>query len=290
MVRVTGIHRLGLGVPALQPASDFYLHRWGMDSAGSDGDERTFRSKGCGHGDLLLRRSDEATLDHIALSVASEADLDALLATVERAGFAVAQQPRRGQRPGEALLAAVDDRDGNRVELVVPAPAAEATARADDAAADGPRKLGHVVLWTPRPDAQEAFYALLGFRVSDRTHIGMSFLRCNTDHHTIAFVRSARGRTGLQHAAFDVGSIDNVMRAYGRLRDEGIACIWGVGRHGPGNNVFSYYRDPANNVVEFYGDMETVPLAEDVATRVWGAEHKGDVWGVAGAPPEPFRD
>lgn len=293
MVRVTGIHRLGLRVPELQTVCNFYLHHWGMDRDESDRDERSFRSKGSGHGDLVLRRGDEAMLDHVALSVRSEEELEALVASVERAGFAVAQRPRRGQRAGEALVAAVDDRDGNRVELVVPAAGTEPEPEPgpdSDPAPLGPRKLGHVVLWTPRPEAQEAFYALLGFHVTDRTHLGMSFLRCNSDHHTLAFVQSARGRTGLQHAAFDIGSIDNVMRAFGRLRDQGVACIWGVGRHGPGNNVFSYYRDPANNVVEFYGDMETVPVDEHVETRFWGPEHKGDIWGVAGAAPEPFRD
>ena len=57
------------------------------------------------------------------------------------------------------------------------------------------------------------------------------------------------GRRGerLQHIAFDVGSLDNVMRNFARLRGLEVECAWGVGRHGPGNNVFSYYTDPAGN-------------------------------------------
>ena len=288
-MKVSGIHSLGLRVPDLQAAHDFYLHNWGMGLAGSESDARYFQSKGCDHVDLTLRKGHDAVLDHVALAVRSEDDLHAALDALERAGHPVEQKRQRDPMPGEAFTTTIRDPDGNRVELVVPAKSS-GTQPVTEGAAIGPRKLGHVVLWTPQLQKQEAFYSLLGFQVADRTHLGMSFLRCNTDHHSIAFAGSAHGRTGLQHAAFDVGSLDNVMREFGRLRTEGIACIWGVGRHGPGNNIFSYYQDPAGHVVEFYGDMETVPEADEIEPRFWGPEHKGDIWGVAGAPPEPFLD
>ena len=103
-------------------------------------------------------------------------------------------------------------------------------------------------------------------------------------------MKSKTGRTGVQHIAFDVGSLDNVMRNFGRLRDQGLDCAWGVGRHGPGNNIFSYYADPAGNFVEYYGDMEVFPVDDLVEARIWGPEHKGDIWGVAGIPPLAFRE
>jgi len=146
------------------------------------------------------------------------------------------------------------------------------------------------VLWTPQRKEQEAFYTSLGFKVTDRTHAGMSFMRCNRDHHTLALVDSKDNRTGTQHTSFDVGTIDNVMREYGRLREAGVECIWGVGRHGPGRNVFSYYTDPCGNVVEFYGDMDEFTDHVDGEPRFWGPEHKGDVWGVAGRPPLSFTE
>jgi catechol-2,3-dioxygenase len=288
MARVTGLHRLGLLVHDLGKVGEFYHEHWGMKRDGSDGREMFFRSQGTDHSDVMLRKGEDPRLDHVALSVASEADLRAILENIERAAHPVAQPPRKGTRPDEALVAAVNDLDGNRIELIVSSSSVKPKEAADPA--KGPKRLGHVVLWTPQPERQEAFYALLGFQVSDRTHVGMSFLRCNTDHHTIAFVRSSSGRSGLQHAAFDVGSLDAVMRGFGRLRDAGIACIWGVGRHGPGNNIFSYYTDPVNNIVEYYGDMEQVPVTETVDVRHWGPEHKGDVWGVAGPPPPAFRN
>lgn len=288
MMRVAGLYRLELIVPDLGAAEDFYLRHWAMEPAGGSGESRCLRSKAATHPDLLLRRGDAAGLGHIGLSVKSSEDLDALSEQLASRGFALLEKPRQGQRSDEARVAAVSDPDGNRVELIVPADPGSASS--PDAAVTGPRRLGHVVLWTPQQPDMEAFYAALGFQVTDRTHIGMSFLRCNADHHSMALVHSRQGRTGLQHAAFDVGSIDSVMREYGRLRAEGIECIWGVGRHGPGNNVFAYYLDPAGNVVEFYGDMEDWPEAEHVEPRIWGPEHRGDIWGVAGPPPLPFRE
>ncbi|MDB5750032.1 MAG: hypothetical protein JWP65_453 [Ramlibacter sp.] len=284
MAKVSGLHRVGVRVPDLAAACDFYERVWSMEPVIAIAGERGFRSQGENHADLMLAAGDTAGLDHLGLAVASEADLHALLERVGRAGHAVLSAPGQGVLAGDRLVAAVADADGNRVELIVPSePSGPRATRSK-------RHLGHAVLWTPQVQAQEAFYALIGFSVSDRTHMGMSFLRCNTDHHSVALAASRNGRKGLQHMAFDIGGVDEVMREYARLRAAGAECIWGVGRHGPGNNVFAYFRDPAGLVVEYYGDMERVESVEVTQARFWGPEHKGDIWGIAGAPPMQFRD
>jgi catechol 2,3-dioxygenase-like lactoylglutathione lyase family enzyme len=288
MARVKGLYRLGLRVPDLATMDDFYEHQWRLERIGSDNDQIFFQSNAVAHADFALRKAAEAGLDYIAFEVASEDELHAILEQAGRAGTPIAERLKRGTRPGDALVAAIIDLDGNRIELVVPKPSE--ISRGSGGSGEGPKRLGHVVLWTPRVEHSEAFYRALGFQVSDRTHVGMSFLRCNTDHHTVAFVRSNAGRAGLQHVAFDIGSLDAVMKGFARLRSAGTACIWGVGRHGPGNNIFSYYEDPLRNIVEYYSDMEKVALTDDdLQARFWGAEHKGDIWGVAGPPPSPFR-
>lgn len=290
MSRVAGLYRVGLAVPNLEETARFYETNWAMEPVDAEGGRRRFRSRGQDHSDLVLSGiapQEQARLDHVALAVRTEKELRDIVARVAQAGHPVLQACTPGRRPEERAWAAVEDLDGNRIELVVPTQAASAAAQQGAGRA---RHLGHVVLWTPQIEQQEAFYALLGFQVSDRTHIGMSFLRCNHDHHSLALARSSQGRRGLQHVAFDVGGIDEVMREYGRLKQGGDECIWGVGRHGPGNNVFAYYQDPAGNVVEFYGDMETVESPDVPEARYWGPEHKGDIWGVAGGPPRPFRD
>lgn len=256
-----------------------------MTLAEESDDTLSFRSAGEDHPDLELHRAEAGGIDHIALSVENEAALRQLVDTVADAGHEIVREISLDRRLGSGLSAAVQDVEGNRIELVVPG-SGEASLSSERSPG---RRLGHVVLWTSRIGEQEAFYALLGFQVSDRTHIGMSFLRCNLDHHSIALVSGRSGQRGLQHVAYDIGTVDDVMREYARLREDGVECIWGVGRHGPGNNVFSYFRDPGGNVVENYGDMEKVDDPEVSEARFWGPEHKGDVWGVAGPPPRAFR-
>lgn len=288
MERASGLYRVGLRVSDIEVASSFYQKSWGMDLADGQSEERSLRSCGEDHADLILYAADGAGLDHIALEVESESSLRTLLKQIEDAGHRVVRPVEPGTRPGELLTGEVHDLDGNRLLLVVRALGEKG---ATPALSDGrpKRRLGHVVLWTTRVKEQEAFYASLGFQVSDRSHIGMSFLRCNKDHHSIALARSCGSQVGLQHVAYDIGTIDDVMREFGRLREDGVECIWGVGRHGPGNNVFSYYRDPAGNVIENYGDMEECADEGAIQARYWGPENRGDVWGVAGPPPMPFR-
>lgn len=284
--RVTSLYRLALQVPDLEEAKAFYANVWKLHLTGEDAGVASFRSAAVDHDDLIFSEG-ERSIDHVAFEVASLTDLATLTERLERAGFPSLPRLTRPLDNGQAT-ASFTDPDGRRVELVV----ADCPPHPLEAGNDplAPLRIGHVVFWTKNQQQTENFYRLLGFQITDRTHIGMSFLRCNTDHHTLALVKSDHGKTGLQHIAFDVGSIDNVMKNFGRLRDLNVECVWGVGRHGPGNNIFSYYSDPAGNFVEYYGEMDLYPLDNVGEPHIWGPEHKGDVWGVAGIPPQAFRE
>jgi catechol 2,3-dioxygenase-like lactoylglutathione lyase family enzyme len=285
--RVTGLHRLTLRVPDVRRLGEFYRDVWGTYLVHAGEDRWDLQCRDSVHVDLSIVQGEPTGLASLALRIDEAARLGEVLAAAERAGATVLEAPARSRLRSDETVAAFADLDGNRIELVwlegprLPAP------RADRGF--GPRKLGHVVLWTPRIEAMESFYAAIGLQVTDRTAIGMSFLRCNADHHSVALVRS-KGRTGMQHVAYDVGTIDAVMREKGRLTAAGLECIWGPGRHGPGNNVFSYYRDPAGNIIEFYGELQQFPEGEPVGEPVyWGPEHRGDIWGLAGPPPAEFH-
>jgi len=58
------------------------------------------------------------------------------------------------------------------------------------------------------------------------------------------------------------------MRGSGRMIDAGFPIAWGVGRHGPGDNVFSYFIDPVGTVIEYTADRKLsinksdTPIAE----------------------------
>ena len=83
-------------------------------------------------------------------------------------------------------------------------------------------KIGHVVVNVRDVARSVRFYTeVLGFEVSDiypheMVPGGMAFLRCNPDHHGIALVGSlsaASDNVELNHIAFEVGSLDEVLRA-----------------------------------------------------------------------------
>src|SRR6185312_13247239 len=93
-------------------------------------------------------------------------------------------------------------------------------------------KLGHVVLNVTDLERAVKFYTqVLGFSVSDvypqeMVPGGMVFMRCNADHHGVALVGSLI-RTSesfeLNHLAFEVATLDEVVRARDHLRRHGIA-------------------------------------------------------------------
>lgn len=43
-----------------------------------------------------------------------------------------------------------------------------------------------------------------------------------------------------------------------RVTDFGARLEWGIGRHGPGHNIFSYHRDAAGNLVEVFTEIDVV--------------------------------
>ena len=151
--------------------------------------------------------------------------------------------------------------------------------------ADRPLRLAHVNLNSTDVDAATAFYEnALGFRLTDRSK-AMAFVRCNSDHHAVVISESPVN--GLNHIAFLMPDLESVMRGSGRMIDAGFPIGWGVGRHGPGDNVFAYFIDPTGFVVEYTAEV----LQVDDSYSVKGAEYwvwppgRTDQWGIA--PPKP---
>lgn len=286
MVRVAGLAHIALNVTDLAAATDFYTEQWGLRLVETDGNRSYLKAADPRHHAVSIEAAPERSMRHVAFEVRHREDLDEAVARAGAYGGGVVREPAEASEPGHRYSAVLYDPDGNVIELLW---GAEKVSDQHTGPIVTPRKLGHVVLNTPNGPDMEQFYAFLGLMVSDRTSRGMAFLRCNTDHHTLALVNSRR--TGLQHAAFDVVHMDNVMRALAALERSGTPCIWGPGRHGPGHNIFTYYTDPAGNILELYAEMEQVEEADDtpLEEKFWGPDHRGDVWGFAGPAPSFFR-
>lgn len=152
-----------------------------------------------------------------------------------------------------------------------------------------PRKVSHVVLNTPDMEGLEAWYCrVLGFRVSDYSADQMVFLRCASDHHSIALVRGHY--PAINHVAFELPSLNEYMRSIGRMRQKGVHATWGPGRHGPGDNPFAYYVSPSGFCIEFTSEVQQIDEATHQA-QVWPRDvpEKMDQWMTAGPPTTAQR-
>ena len=118
-----------------------------------------------------------------------------------------------------------------------------------------PLKLGHVAFAMQDPAAMANFYEnILGFRTSDWIGDYFVFLRCNPDHHTVNFIRGDSFH--LRHFAFELRDMAHVQTACDILGERRIPVMAGPLRHGPGHNVAVYHRNPADQVVEVYIEMD----------------------------------
>jgi catechol 2,3-dioxygenase len=142
------------------------------------------------------------------------------------------------------------------------------------------RKLGHVVLKARDLERSVDFYTrVLGFKVSDvypesMMAGGMAFLRANTDHHCLALVGGAGAGSGnreLHHIAFEVATLDEVVRAREHLREHGVKIDFD-GRRRAGCQVAVEFRDPDHHSIEIY----------------WGLDQVGSDGKVR--PPEEWRE
>lgn len=127
-------------------------------------------------------------------------------------------------------------------------------------------KIGHVVLNVRDMERAVHFYTqILGFSVSDVYHEemmpgGMVFMRCSSDHHGVALVGSMKDRSEnieLNHLAFEVATLDEVLRAADHLRKHNVKIDF-EGRRRAGVQIAVEFRDPDNHRLEIYWGVDQV--------------------------------
>ena len=143
-----------------------------------------------------------------------------------------------------------------------------------------PRRLSHVLLFTPDVPRQIAFHSdVLGLRLSDRSGDIIAFMHAPhaSEHHLVAFAKS--GAPGLHHSSWDVGSIDDIGLGAEYMRAQGHVKGWGVGRHVLGSNYFYYVQDPWGSWAEYSFDIDFVPVDVDWPAADHPPEDSFYVWG-----------
>ena len=264
---------------------DFYVDNWGLKILSETNSEVLFRGTGPEQYVYGLRQDDTYGIDYINFGMTSRERVDRLYQQVIAAGGKVLGKPGAVTTPGGGYGFEVLDPDNRRLRIV--ADVAEHAHTSDEI--DKPRKVTHVVLNTPRMEDAQSFYdKLLGFRVSDFSANQMVFLRCSSDHHAIALNRG--DYASANHVAFEMSSIDAFMRGIGRMKTKGQAPAWGPGRHGPGDNPYSYFVSPSGFVIEFTCEVQQIDEATH-QPQVWprNVPEKMDVWMTSGPPTPAMR-
>lgn len=185
--------------------------------------------------------------------------------------------------PASPLLRAHDfavrDPDGNVIAFTL--------ARPHTGAGSGtppPARSQHFALRTPDPARLLAFYANdLGFTLSDRVQdesgvLRACFLRTDALHHALALFMAPDSR--FDHQSFETPSWDNLRDWADHMAALGLPLHWGVGRHGPGNDVFFMVLDPDGNLAEISSEIEV--CAPGRPAGLWPHEQRTlNLWGTA---------
>lgn len=128
-------------------------------------------------------------------------------------------------------------------------------------------KIGHVALYVSDIERSARFYAdVLGFHISDiydddMMPGGAVFMRCNPDHHGIALFKATEANPaggGLHHLAFEVATLDEVIRAREHLRQTGVPLDFD-GRRRAGVQIAVEFRDPDGHRLEIYWGIDQIP-------------------------------
>jgi len=252
-----------LEIPEVAAAAEFLERLWGLAPAGSLGATRFFRGTGDHPYILSLTRAAAPAVGAVTFAGTPE-ELDKL-----------AKPDRSFDVPGGGRGFEMRGPESQLYRFITDS----TVERLPDA--DKPIQLTHAVINSTDVEASERFAVeKLGFKVSDRT-AHMRFVRCNRKHHALAYAKS--DAASLNHIAFELPSMDAVMRGIGRLRDAGHEPVWGPGRHGPGNNVFGYFIAPYGGIIEYTAEVSEVDESYKVGTPEDWKWPPGriDHWGIS---------
>ncbi len=281
---VAALRSVELSTPDINSSVDFYTGVWGLQVVAETDGKIFLAASGDDFHVLELKAGERSELRKITFRTGSADQLDALFGKATGAGYPVLREVGEANAPSGGRRFVIREPQGSVLEFVHGDRLREGVAKACL-----PIRLAHVNINSAEIEALSGFYQdVLGFRLTDRSKL-MAFLRCNDDHHAVVLAEAPDN--GLNHIAFLMPDLESVMRGSGRVVDAGYPIGWGVGRHGPGDNVFAYFVDPNGVVVEYTAEV----LQVDDSYRVKGPSEwtwppgRTDHWGIAGPKSEACK-
>jgi catechol 2,3-dioxygenase-like lactoylglutathione lyase family enzyme len=249
MIKVRRIGHATFETPDLERQIDYYTQVNGLALVGRE-KGRAFLATKVGQLVVQLDHGKEARCTKLSFEVAPDSDFEGLRRDLSRES--IASEERSDSAPGMSRVLAFQDPKGTTIELFAQW---DYLGHNHQVVGAGPYKLGHLAFFVPDPKAIAEFYErVLGFRVSDWVEDFFVFLRCNADHHTVNFIKSPK--TTMHHIAFELRDWAHIQNACDLLGQKQIPIVWGPLRLGPGHNVATFHRDPDDQLVEFYAELD----------------------------------
>lgn len=276
-MHIQGIDEITFGVTDLDACRRFCAD-WGLSLVAEDRQHLVFESlNGCrviaahsGKPGLSPGIEPDPTLREVVWAVGSESELDVCrvqlheqpgyfddghrVGCTDPNGLALRVQVTR-KRPVQ-LECAIANTWAVRTRVNSPAPAYERAA---------PVEVGHVVFFVKDLAVTTTFYErCLGFVVSDRYPGRGHFMRCAPEggHHDLFLLQTPDCRVGLNHVAFTVRDLHEVVGGGMHMSRQGWTTELGPGRHPISSAMFWYFESPAGALWEYYTD-------EDELTADW---------------------
>ena len=276
-MNLQGIDEITFGTTDLAACHRFFQD-WGLSLVAESADQLVFESlNGCR---VITARSDlpglapgiepDPTLREVVWCVHSDAalahfreklsaqpgflDTGTQIGCTDPNGLALRVQVSR--KRGVQLEAAKTNTWSERSRINQPSPAYDRAT---------PIEVGHVVMFVHDLAATTAFYQdKLGFVLSDSYPGRGSFLRCAPEagHHDLFLLQPPAPRRGLNHVAFTVRDLHEVIGGGLHMSRCGWDTELGPGRHPISSAMFWYFNSPAGALVEYYTD-------EDELTADW---------------------
>lgn len=285
-MEITDIRHVGFFSPEPEAHRTFYQEVWGLELAAEEEGVSYLRGASGEHHLLSIHPGKGAGLHHVAFGMKDRSAIDIAADELAAEGVSPIEGPHELAEAGGGYGFRFLDPEGRCIEL-----SADVQQHSNGWTPKRvePLRLCHVVLNSAKFEETVRFYTeILGFRVSDWSEDQMAFLRCNPKHHVVSFNRSSH--PSLNHVAYLVANVDEVMRGISNLRRHGREPDWGPGRHGPGNNIFCYFKDPLGYVAEYTSDIDRIEDEASHEPRVWKRVPEFiDRWGTAGPPSADIR-
>ncbi len=275
---ISGMRGAEIGATDFERVCRFYETVWTLRPLARRNGVATFAGAVADH-PILTIVAGTTSARRIVWSARSEAALEELHGRIRSAGLPVSASHRAFD---DGFGVGFDSRDpeGRTVSFVWDPPSASRPAQKDRMT-----KVTHFNLNCGAYDAMRAYMSeVLGFRVIDETKTN-GFFNCDVDHHALVIGRVPM-RPTLNHIAFEMPDLDSMMRMCGTMRESGHPIEWGVGRHGPGDNVFAYFAGPEEMPIEC--TAEVLQIDASYAYRgpdEWGfPPGRTDQWGITDPP------